>query len=51
MREEARHRRARDGIKRHHAILTALRTNDPVVVLAALHDHGHLDYLGIKPES
>jgi DNA-binding GntR family transcriptional regulator len=51
MREEARHRRARDGIKRHHAILTALRTNDPVVVLAALQDHGHLDYLGIKPES
>jgi DNA-binding GntR family transcriptional regulator len=51
MREEARHHRARDGIKRHHAILSALRTNDPLVVLAALQDHGHLHYLGIEPES
>jgi DNA-binding GntR family transcriptional regulator len=50
MREEARHHRARDGIKRHNAILSALRTNDPHVVLAALQDHGHLDYLGIEPK-
>jgi DNA-binding GntR family transcriptional regulator len=48
MREEARHHLARDGIERHQAILSALRTNDPVVVIAALHDHGHLRYLRIE---
>jgi DNA-binding GntR family transcriptional regulator len=48
MREEARHHRARDGIERHHAILSALQTNDPEVVIAALQDHGHLHYLGIE---
>ena len=47
MREEARHHRARDGIDRHKAILSALTTNDPAVVIAALQDHGHLDYLGL----
>ncbi|HET6731463.1 GntR family transcriptional regulator [Mycobacterium sp.] len=48
MREEARHHRARDGLERHQAILSALQTNDPVVVIAALQDHGHLHYLGIE---
>ena len=50
MREEARRRPARDGIQRHQVILSALRTNDPVVVLAALQEHGHLDYLDIEPQ-
>jgi len=50
MREEARRNQAGDGIKRHQAILAALQTNDPVVVLAALAEHGHLDYLDIEPQ-
>jgi DNA-binding GntR family transcriptional regulator len=48
IREEARHHRARDGLERHQAILSALQTNDPAVVIAALQDHGHLHYLGIE---
>ena len=36
LREEARHHRASDGIERHQAILSALETNDPAVVIAAL---------------
>ncbi len=48
MREEARHLSADDGIDRHDAILSALSTNDPAVVIAALHDHGHLRYLGAR---
>jgi len=48
MREEARHHRARDGIERHQAILSALHTNDPAVVIEALQDHGHLHYLAIE---
>jgi DNA-binding GntR family transcriptional regulator len=47
LREEARHHRARDGIERHHAILSALETNDPAVVIEALQDHGHLHYLSL----
>ena len=50
MREEARRHPARDGIQRHQVILSALQTNDPVVVLAALQEHGHLDYLDIEPQ-
>jgi DNA-binding GntR family transcriptional regulator len=50
LREEARHHRAGDGIERHQAILSALQTNDPGVVIAALQDHGHLHYLGIEPQ-
>jgi DNA-binding GntR family transcriptional regulator len=49
LREEARHHRAADGVKRHRAILSALETNDPDAVLAALEDHGHLHYLGLEP--
>jgi DNA-binding GntR family transcriptional regulator len=48
LREEARHHRADDGIARHHAILTALESNDAATVIAALEDHGHLHYLGIE---
>jgi DNA-binding GntR family transcriptional regulator len=48
MRVEARHHSALDGISRHDAILSALATNDPAVVIAALHDHGHLDYLALE---
>jgi DNA-binding GntR family transcriptional regulator len=48
LREEARHHRARDGVERHRAILSALATNDPAVVLDALQDHGHLHYLGLR---
>src|ERR1700737_2835894 len=49
--EEARHHRARDGIDRHEAILLALATNDPAVVIEALRDHGHLHYLDLEPHS
>jgi DNA-binding GntR family transcriptional regulator len=46
IRAEARHRSsAHEGIDRHQAILTALATNDQSVVIAALNEHGHLDYL------
>lgn len=47
MREEARHHRETDGIDRHLAILTALESNDPSVVITALADHGHLHYLDL----
>lgn len=50
MREEARRHLADDGIRRHQVILSALQTNDPVVVLDALREHGHLDYLDIAPQ-
>lgn len=50
MREEARQHQADDGIRRHQVILSALQTNDPDVVLAALKEHGHLDYLDIDPQ-
>ncbi|WP_328856209.1 GntR family transcriptional regulator [Williamsia herbipolensis] len=48
LRSEARkHRRPADGIRRHEAIVAALRTNDRAAVLAALRDHGHLDHLDL----
>jgi len=37
-----------DGIERHKSLLSALETNDPAVVVSAIRDHGHLDYLGLK---
>lgn len=59
MREEARqhagsgrrHRAgtADEGIGRHKAILSALETNDPAAVVAAIRDHGHLHYLDLEP--
>ena len=49
LREEARQRESGDGIERHKAILSALELNDPVVVVEALRDHGHLHYLGLEP--
>ncbi|MGK2880021.1 MAG: GntR family transcriptional regulator [Mycobacterium sp.] len=51
LREEARSRRASDGMARHEGILDALETNDPVIVVGALRNHGHLDYLGIERQS
>ncbi|CAN5227365.1 GntR family transcriptional regulator [soil metagenome] len=45
LREEARHHHASDGIERHEVILEALESNDPAVVVAAMHHHGHLNYL------
>lgn len=45
LREEARHHHASDGLERHEAILVALESNDPAVVVAAMHRHGHLNYL------
>ncbi|MET0700385.1 MAG: GntR family transcriptional regulator [Mycobacterium sp.] len=47
LREEARHQHGSDGIARHQAILKALETNDAAVVVSAMHDHGHLTYLGL----
>jgi len=49
LREEARQRESGDGIERHKAILSALELNDPVVVVEALRDQGHLHYLGLEP--
>ncbi len=48
LREEARQRESSDGIQRHKAILSALECNDPVVVVEAVRDHGHLHYLGLE---
>jgi DNA-binding GntR family transcriptional regulator len=48
LREEARHHRAADGVKRHRKVLAALETNDPTAVVAALEGHGHLHYLGLE---
>jgi DNA-binding GntR family transcriptional regulator len=48
LREEARHHRADDGIARHQAIVAALDTNDPGIVISALEKHGHLHYLGLE---
>ncbi len=50
LREEARHHRSSDGIDRHLAILTALETNDAATVIAALADHGHLQYLSLPAQ-
>ena len=50
LREEARQRDPEDGIGRHRAILAALETNDAAVVVAALRDHGQLDYHGLPDE-
>lgn len=51
LREEARHHHASDGLARHRAILTALETNDPVIVIGALRSHGHLQFLGIEKQT
>lgn len=48
LREEARVHAEDDGISRHKAILAALETNDPGVVVEAIRDHGHLDYLELN---
>lgn len=47
LREEAQHGDATDGLERHRAILAALESNDAAVVVTALRQHGHLDYLGL----
>lgn len=48
LREEARRGDSvPDGIARHKAILSALETNDPAIVVEAIRDHGHLNYLGL----
>lgn len=43
-------RTQRDGIARHQELLTALETNDPAIVVKALHEHGHLTYLGLDQQ-
>jgi DNA-binding GntR family transcriptional regulator len=54
LRAEARHHSAVDGVKRHREILSALETNEPAAVVAALEGHGHMDYLnlelGVEPQ-
>jgi DNA-binding GntR family transcriptional regulator len=50
LRAEARRRDPADGIGRHATIVAALETNDPAVVIAALRDHGQLDFLDLGPE-
>lgn len=50
LRAEAYHGDAADGVERHRAILTALESNDADVVVAALREHGHLDYLGLDSD-
>jgi DNA-binding GntR family transcriptional regulator len=39
-----------EGIRRHEALLTALETNDPDVVLEALYEHGGQRYLQYRRE-
>lgn len=51
LRQEARQHHPADGLTRHLAILSALETNDPVIVVGALRNHGHLDYLGIEQQT
>jgi len=51
LRAEAHHGDAADGVDRHRAILTALESNDSAVVVAALREHGHLDYLGLESDA
>lgn len=51
LREEARHHRAGDGIDRHRAIVTALESNNAATVIAALAEHGHLQFLDLPAQS
>lgn len=51
LREEARRHHASDGLQRHRNVLEALETNDPVIVVGALRNHGHLDFLGIGQQT
>lgn len=51
LREEARRQHTSDGLARHQAILAALETNDPLIVVGALRNHGHLDFLGIEQQT
>lgn len=46
LRAEARSHK-RDGLARHHKLIVALETNDPAIVVTALHEHGHLSYLDL----
>jgi DNA-binding GntR family transcriptional regulator len=48
LRKEASRRSRHDGVARHQEIVTALETNDPGVVIAALAAHGHLAYLDLS---
>ena len=48
LREEARRQSVREGIARHEELLEALESNDPDLVVKALHEHGHLTYLGLN---
>ncbi|RMI33600.1 GntR family transcriptional regulator [Nocardia stercoris] len=50
LREEARHHRARDGVDRHRALLTALESNDAATVITALENHGQLRYLDLRDD-
>ena len=48
LREEARRKQTvRDGLRRHEELLDALESNDPILVVKALHEHGHLSYLDL----
>ena len=47
LREERKHSRS-EGIARHEELLAALETNDPEVVVKAMHEHGHLTYLHLE---
>ena len=48
LREEARRQSVREGITRHQELLEALESNDADLVVKALHEHGHLTYLGLN---
>lgn len=47
LREERKRSRS-EGIARHEELLTALETNDPQVVVKAMHEHGHMTYLHLQ---
>jgi DNA-binding GntR family transcriptional regulator len=49
LREEARRKDSvQEGLARHEHLLHSLESNDPAQVVTALHDHGHLTYLGLR---
>jgi len=49
LREEARRRdTVQEGVARHEELLQALESNDRDLIVAALHAHGHLTYLGLS---
>ena len=51
LREEARRQHTvQEGIRRHEELVDALETNEPELIVKALHEHGHLSYLDLPAD-